>query len=425
MTQRSSVGAQAKLSGALQSLKTCTSDTEIEVLGSVLGKLHGALEDHFRDVLIHNAPLSDLEKKEVRGDRGVQRTGWKSLADLMEVHFDLSRADRHLILDANGVRNKVSHGDILKVGELELDQLQIYAAFVQDCFDRTWTSVSSPHSSQSNSASPPRSPEYARTPPSQSRSPEYAGTSPSQSRSPEYAGTSDSQTRSPEYSRTSAPRSTPQIKYKGISTWKSGSMPTGTQWVINNITALLYSIVAVLATQFGVWIVVSIVEACNLAPSGSTAVIPPLAGLLMGAVCYFELQAAGLVQKPREWSIVSLMGVGMVYVPAMIMGWIGKAILPADNAFLSFIFLGGFGAALGLALGLAQYRVLKPHYDNIQSWIPASVLDWGLCMGFVPLLKLLRPEVQTSVVAGVLLPIAGFVLGKAVTGYQVRQLKLL
>jgi hypothetical protein len=387
MTQRSPAGAQAKLTEALQRLRTCTNDTEIEVLGSILGKLHGALEDHFRDVLIRNAPLSDLEKKEVRGDRGVKRTGWKSLADLMEVHFDLSRADRRLILDANEVRNKVAHGDNLGLGELELDQLRIYAAFVEDCLDRTWISGSSSYSSQSSSASQARS----------------------------------------EYSRTSASpvRSASEIKYKGISTWKSGSIPTGTQWIINNITAVLYSIVAILVTQFGVWIVVSIVEACHLAPSGSTAVIPPLAGLLMGAVCYFELQATGLVQKPREWSIVSLMGVGMVYVPAMIMGWIGKAILPTDNAFLSFISLGGLGAALGLALGLAQYRVLKPHYNNIQSWIPASMLDWGVCMGFVPLLRLLRPEVQTSVVAGVLLPIAGFVLGKAVTGYQVRQLKLL
>jgi hypothetical protein len=404
MSRSSSAEAQTKLQEALQRLEGYDDDTDVAILGTVLIGLHGALENHLRELLFHHAPLSREEKYEVVGDRGVRRAGWLTLVNWMGKYFGLTKADRRLMLDANELRNDFAHSGSLSPGKLLIKDLRHYAEFVQDCFDRTWT-LESDYLFEDikpipeTTPNPEIPPSYLPTPPP-----------PRKYSPPPYEPTQNS----------SVARESAALPKQTVRSSKP--IGGGADWIVKNAKGVLWALLVTMVSQWILWIVILLVEACHLAPSGTAGFIAPAAGMLIGLVAYFEMQAAGLGLAGTEWSIFSVMGLAVVYIPALLMGWIGKSLFPTGNSFLAMAYYGGFGALLGLVLGIAQYQVLYPRRLNAQGWVLASVLDWSLCLGFVPLLKFLRPEVETSSVATIVLPIAGFLLGKAVTGLQIRRL---
>ncbi len=399
---------KTKLQDALQRLETCDNETDPAILGTVLIGLHGALENHLRELLFRCAPLSEEKKCAVMGDRRVTRTGWLSLVNWMEQYFGLSRNDRRRMLDANDWRNEFAHSGTLSAGKLLINDLRDYAEFVQTCFDRTWV-LEDDYQSQSVAA-PASEPALERA---------YLPAPPPPRQHPHE--TFQPREHQPRESYNShAPAS---VKRPTASARLSKPIGGGADWIVRNVKGVVLAFVIAAVAQGVIWIAIGIVEACNLLPGGTASVIAPAAGALLGLASYFEMQARGLGLTGSEWSIFSVMGLAAVYIPATLMGWIGKSLFPTGNSFLVLIYCGGFGALLGLVLGIAQYQVLYPRRLNAQGWIPASVLDWSLCVGFVPLLKFLRPEVEASSVATVVLPIAGFLLGKAVTGAQIRRLR--
>jgi hypothetical protein len=62
-------------------------------------------------------------------------------------------------------------------------------------------------------------------------------------------------------------------------------------------------------------------------------------------------------------------------------GWAVGFFLGAQAAsffgFTEFVFGGAIGAGVGLALGIAQWSVLRGKMGSVGWWIPASVVAWA------------------------------------------------
>ncbi|MEZ4644462.1 MAG: SH3 domain-containing protein [Chloroflexota bacterium] len=91
-------------------------------LGAALVKVHGALEDYFRQRLHPKMAGEELERSLAR------QLGWVELVNLWERHFGLPMEQRRTILTMNGQRNDFAHGKSLTADRHEIEE---YARFVQ------------------------------------------------------------------------------------------------------------------------------------------------------------------------------------------------------------------------------------------------------------------------------------------------------
>ena len=83
MSQQRLTESRVRFQEGLQRLQQCQ-DGDTVYLGSALISFHGAIEFHFRDVLLKSAPLSEQDRITVSGSRGVQKSGWLTLLAMMQ-----------------------------------------------------------------------------------------------------------------------------------------------------------------------------------------------------------------------------------------------------------------------------------------------------------------------------------------------------
>lgn len=94
-----------KLELGLERLAKAGGDPDL--LGLALQSIHGALEDFFRAKLAADDHLPPEQRAAVLDPKRVQ---WKELLDTMQLHGNLSAADREHIWRANAQRTRVAHG---------------------------------------------------------------------------------------------------------------------------------------------------------------------------------------------------------------------------------------------------------------------------------------------------------------------------
>lgn len=125
----------------------------------------------------------------------------------------------------------------------------------------------------------------------------------------------------------------------------------------------------------------------------SRALSPILAGipvvLYFGAVIGLVLGATQLLALPRgavrwaAWLVATVVGVAAGYVVASVVGEIlGNAIDPLVNVIVGEGTIEDLsGAVIGIALGVAQWRVLRPSLPDGRWWIVATAIAAGLGYG--------------------------------------------
>ena len=417
MSQQRLTESRVRFQEGLQRLQQCQDDDTV-YLGSALISFHGAIEFHFRDVLLKSAPLSEQDRITVSGSRGVQKSGWLTLLAMMQQHFDLSENDRRVFSEYNNLRNKVAHGESLQPGEITRSQVQEYADLVGNWLDRSW-----PISQPKRSTPRPSSQSF------NSRPSAYNNSRPNpyspKSNAPKFNPQRDPYKPISAGSWTNSPRtSTSRTSTSRTSLPKKTSV-SNADWMIANIQALLTILCVTIVGYFVVLTGGWGAEAYRLIPKGSAGGIAGLGSIAIGLCCYFHCQGIQLVKKTYEWTIVSLIGIGMICVPALLLGVGSSSFIKMTSRIGSPLLLMTaviFGISLGLVLGIAQYKLLQRHYQNAAFWILASIGDWLVCSSFFPLLKFLRPELGKSLLASFLLPLLGFVLGKGITVYQARRM---
>jgi hypothetical protein len=106
---------QEKLNRGIKILKEADNDPDL--LGNALLKLHGALEDHFRNLLTtkHNIPTD------------MNQVQWLELVNLMQQYEGLSIGDRDFILTMNKLRNPLAHGGLFTGTRIQVEK---YAEYV-------------------------------------------------------------------------------------------------------------------------------------------------------------------------------------------------------------------------------------------------------------------------------------------------------
>ena len=417
MSQQRLTESRVRFQEGLQRLQQCQDDDTV-YLGSALISFHGAIEFHFRDVLLKSASLSEQDRITVSGSRGVQKSGWLTLLAMMQQHFDLPENDRRVFSEYNNLRNKVAHGESLHPGEITRSQVQEYADLVGNWLARSW-----PISQPKRSTPRPSSQSFNSRPGAynNSRTNAYSPKSDSPKFNPQrdpykaisgvsWTNSTRTSTSRTSTSRTSLPKKTPV---------------SNADWMIANIQALLTILCVTIVGYFVVLTGGWGAEAYRLIPKGSAGGIAGLGSVAIGLCCYFHCQGIQLVKKTYEWTIVSLIGIGMICIPALLLGVGSSSFIKMASRIGSPLLLMTaviFGISLGLVLGIAQYKLLQRHYQNAAFWILASMGDWILCCSFFPLLKFLRPELGKSLLASFLIPLLGFVLGKGITVYQARRM---
>jgi ankyrin repeat protein len=145
--------AQDKL---LRGLKLLTkAENDLDFLGLAIGSIHGALEDHFRDLLESSSRVPSEQCARVRDPHQVK---WRELTQLMQEYHGLSNDEKNRILWMNSLRNTSAHGDIFTG---TYSQVKSYADFVRSLMNKyvgtnnTKTASSRPNTS--NSQTPPHS----------------------------------------------------------------------------------------------------------------------------------------------------------------------------------------------------------------------------------------------------------------------------
>lgn len=112
---------QSKLEEGLARLEGLTEDDQ-DVMGIVLIKLHGALEDFIRLEVGEKAPQLRATVEDAR------LTAWKDLLDHASTYLGFTETDRRTISEANVQRQNVAHGGNYQG---KLSDLKRYARFVQ------------------------------------------------------------------------------------------------------------------------------------------------------------------------------------------------------------------------------------------------------------------------------------------------------
>lgn len=114
---------QAKLQRGVDNLQEAGNNPDL--LGVALLVFHGALEDHFRDVLESTSALPATQRARVRDKGQVQ---WMQLVDLMQQYHRLSNTHRHWILSTNRFRQEFAHGSKFNGNRREVER---YGSFVR------------------------------------------------------------------------------------------------------------------------------------------------------------------------------------------------------------------------------------------------------------------------------------------------------
>lgn len=94
-------------------------------MGLALLSFHGALEDHFRNVLESTIALPSAQRARVKDARQVQ---WKELIDLMQQYHHLNDHHKNWILSINRLRQGAGHGGRFSGTRTEVDK---YGTFVR------------------------------------------------------------------------------------------------------------------------------------------------------------------------------------------------------------------------------------------------------------------------------------------------------
>jgi tetratricopeptide (TPR) repeat protein len=115
--------AQEKLQLGLERLHKA--DRDPDLLGLALLSFHGALEDHFRDVLESTSALPSEQRARVQDSRQVQ---WRELVDLMQQYHNLNDRHKNWILSINRLRQGAGHGGRFTGTRAEVDK---YGEFVR------------------------------------------------------------------------------------------------------------------------------------------------------------------------------------------------------------------------------------------------------------------------------------------------------
>jgi tetratricopeptide (TPR) repeat protein len=115
--------AQEKLQLGLERLRKADNDPDL--LGLALLSFHGALEDHFRDVLISTNAMPPEQRARVQDAREVQ---WKEIIDLMQRYHHLNDNHRNWILSIDRLRQGAGHGGRFTGTRLEVEK---YGDFVR------------------------------------------------------------------------------------------------------------------------------------------------------------------------------------------------------------------------------------------------------------------------------------------------------
>jgi len=124
-------------------------------------------------------------------------------------------------------------------------------------------------------------------------------------------------------------------------------------------------------------------------------------GLAQGRV------ARGWLQAPRQWVGASVIGMGGPFVLGDLLSATG-----VDFPYSLPIYV----ATGGLLAGFLQRRLLRPHSDRANGWVPASVVGWTLPVSLVVLNDLdVIPGALGTILFLVAALFGGAVLG-AVTG---------
>ena len=115
--------AQEKLKLGFERLRTAENNPDS--WGQALLAFHGALEDHFRDVLESTGALPSTQRARVQDTREVQ---WKELIDLMQRYHHLNARHKDWILSTNRFRQEFAHGGRFNGTRREVER---YGEFVR------------------------------------------------------------------------------------------------------------------------------------------------------------------------------------------------------------------------------------------------------------------------------------------------------
>jgi ankyrin repeat protein len=137
----------------------------LDFLGLALLSFHGALEDHFRNLLESSPELPLEQRSRVRDVKLVQ---WKELINLMQTYHGLSNDEKRNILGVNSLRQGSGHGFRYTGTYHKVEQ---YARFVCNLINKSSSYNLESNNTQASSPSPRKSSaSNPQTPPSSSSS---------------------------------------------------------------------------------------------------------------------------------------------------------------------------------------------------------------------------------------------------------------